>query len=155
MLGETWREAVDERRSEITARIAGRTDVVLFGSGYLGRHVHRDLANLPYRAVAYVDNNATLWGTEVDGLEVLSPDDAAARLGPDVLWLITIYTNSRVIAQCESLGVPWVTCAELSWVLPQPHPPSFVFGVPERLADASPAIEEAASIWADADSEVE
>ena len=110
--------------------------MVLFGSGYLGRHVHRDLAGLPYRALAYVDNNTALWGTEVDGLEIMSPEDAAARFGPDVLWLITIYTNSLVIAQCESLGVPWMTCAELSWVLPEPHPPSFVFGTPDRLADA-------------------
>jgi FkbM family methyltransferase len=155
MLGGTWRLAVDQRRSEISARIAGRTDVVLFGSGYLGRHVRRDLADLPYCALAYVDNNAALWGTEIDGLEVISPEGAAARFGPDVLWLITIYTNSQVIAQCERLGVPWITCAELSWVLPEPHPPSFVFGSPERLADASPVIEKAASVWADADSEVE
>lgn len=155
MLGGAWRDEMDRRRSEIDARVAGRTDVVLFGSGYLGRHVHRDLADLPYRALAYVDNNPTLWGTEVDGLEVISPESAAARFGQDVLWLITIYTNSRVIAQCESLGVPWITCAQLSWILPEPHPPSFVFGAPERLADASPAIERAASIWADADSEVE
>jgi len=155
MLGGEWRDAVNRRRIQIDDRIGGRTDVVLFGSGYLGRHVRRDLAGLPYRALAYVDNNPALWGTEADGLEILSPDDARARFGPDVLWLITIYTNSKVIAQCESLGVPWVTCAELSWVLPEPHPPSFVFGVPERLAEAVAAIEHAASIWADADSEIE
>ena len=155
MVGDEWRDAVDRRRAQIDGRIGGRTDVVLFGSGYLGRHVRRDLAGLPYRALAYVDNNPALWGMEADGLEIVSPDDAKARFGPDVLWLITIYTNSRVIAQCESLGVPWVTCAELSWVLPEPHPPSFVFGIPERLADAVSAIEHAASIWADADSEIE
>lgn len=155
MLGGDWRDAVDRRRSQIIDRIAGRTDLVMFGSGYLGRHVRRDLADLPYRALAYVDNNAALWGTEVDGLEIISPEDAVARFGSGVLWLITIYTNSRVIAQCEALGVPWITCAELSWVLPEPHPPSFVFGAPERLAGASQAIERATSIWADADSEVE
>lgn len=155
MLGDGWRDAVGRRRSEISARIGGRTDVVLFGSGYLGRHVRRDLAGLPFRALAYVDNNPALWGTELDGLEILAPDAAKARFGPDVLWLITIYTNSRVMAQCESLGVPWVTCAELSWVLPEPHPPSFVFGSPETLAEASEQIEQASAVWADSDSEIE
>jgi FkbM family methyltransferase len=155
VLGGGWRDDVDRRRSEITSRIGGRTDVVLFGSGYLGRHVLRDLDGLPFTALAYVDNNGTLWGSDIDGLEIISPDAAAVRFGQDALWLITIYTNSRVIEQCEGLGVPWVTCAELSWVLPEPHPPSFVFGAPERLAGSAKEIESAASIWADADSEAE
>lgn len=155
MLGAKWQKTVDRRRSEITLRIRGRTDVVLFGSGYLGRHVRRDMSLLPFNIRAFVDNNSALWGSQIDGLEVLSPEVAVERFGQDVLWLITIYTNSQVIAQCESLGVSWVTCAELSWVLPEPHPPSFVFGAPERLADAAPEIEKAATIWADADSAVE
>jgi FkbM family methyltransferase len=155
MLGRGWRDDVDQHRSEITERVGGRTDVVLFGSGYLGTHVNRDLGGLPFNVLAFVDNDSALWGSEIDGLEILSPKDAAERFGHQVLWLITIYTNSRVIEQCRSLGVPWVTCAELSWVLPEPHPPSFVFGAPERLAGFSQEIETGASIWADADSEAE
>jgi FkbM family methyltransferase len=155
MLGDDWRHEADRRRSEITRRIAGREDVILFGSGYLGRHVQRDLGALPFNVLAFVDNNRALWGSEIDGLEVLGPDDAAARFGQDVLWLITIYTNSRVIEQCRALGVPWITCAELSWALPEPHPQNFVFGAPERLAGFAREIETAASIWADADSEAE
>ena len=84
----------------------------------------------PYEPVAFVDNNPALWGQEIDGLPVLDPDDAARRFGQDKLWLITVYTNSTVTAQCQRLGVPWVTCAELSWALPDPRPPSFVFGCP-------------------------
>jgi FkbM family methyltransferase len=155
MLGADWRQAVDSRRSEIVTRIAGRTDVLLFGTGYLGRHVRADLRGQPYRAVAFVDNNRDIWGSEVDGLEVSGPDEAVERYGDRALWLITIYTNSRVIEQCRALGVPWVTCAELSWVLPEPHPNMFVFGIPERLAESSSEIEAAASIWADAESEEE
>jgi len=155
MLGPAWRNEVEVRRSEIAGRIAGRTDVVMFGSGYLGRHVYRDLDALPFNVVAFVDNDSTLWGSSIDGLEILSPEDAVARFGQDALWLITIYTNSRVIEQCRALGVPWVTCAELSWVLPEPHPQSLVFGSPERLASSAMEIEAAASIWADAESQAE
>ncbi|MFI5258658.1 MAG: nucleoside-diphosphate sugar epimerase/dehydratase, partial [Candidatus Limnocylindrales bacterium] len=108
ILGSDWRQAVKRRRSEIGRRIAGRTDVVLFGSGYLGRHMRRDLAGLPFTPLAFVDNNSTLLGSQIEGLDVLSPDDAAARFGQAALWLITIYTNARVIEQCRALGVPWV-----------------------------------------------
>lgn len=152
ILGKDWQHQVDRRREEITSRIAARTDVVLFGSGYLGRHVRRDLDGLPYNAVAYVDNNPSLWGTQIDSLPVLGPDEAKARFGQEVLWLITIYTNAQVIEQCAALGVAWITCAELSWVLPEPHPPSFIFGAPKQLASFSSEIEEVASIWADTES---
>ncbi len=155
LLGVDWRHAVERRRLDITRRIAGRTDVVLFGAGNLGRQVFRDIASLPFTPVAFVDNNTSIQGSEVEGLEVLGPDAAAMRFGPSALWLITVYTNSSVMEQCRALGVPWVTCAELSWALPGPHPPSFVFGIPERLADSASEIEAAASIWADAESEAE
>lgn len=155
MLGTDWRDAVKRRRSEIHERVAGRTDLVLFGTGYLGRHVLRDLEGLPYTAVAFVDNNPALGGTEVEGIDVLSPEGAIERFGDRALWLITIYTNKKVIEQCRALGVPWVTCAELSWVLPEPHPNSFIFGVPERLAESAQEIETAASIWSDAESAAE
>ena len=149
ILGDGWQAEVRRRREGITNRIAGRKEVVLFGSGYLGRHVRRDLEGLPYNAVAYVDNNQALWGSEIDGLTVFGPDEARARFGGDALWLITIYTNARVIEQCAAMGVPWITCAELSWVLPEPHPPSFIFDAPETLARFATEIEEAASLWAD------
>ena len=124
MLGDDWRAAVERRRADVSRRIAGRTAVVLFGAGYLGTHARRDLAMTPYEPVAFVDNNPALWGQEIDGLPVLDPDDAARRFGQDKLWLITVYTNSTVMAQCQRLGVPWVTCAELSWALPDPQPPT-------------------------------
>lgn len=155
ILGSDWRQVVERRRFEISRRIAGRTDVLLFGTGYLGRHVVGDMDALPFKPRAFVDNNSALWGSEVQGLEVLSAAAAAARFGQSALWLITVYTNSQVIEQCQTLGVPWVTCAELSWVLPEPHPSSFVFGIPERLAESTREIEAAASIWADPESEAE
>ena len=123
--------------------------MVLFGSGYLGRQIARDLDGLPFTALAFVDNNPATWGSQVAGLDVLSPATAVERFGTDALWLITVYTNSSVIRQLESLGMPWITCAELSWLLPEPHPQGFDFGTPESLARWDPQVAEAAGVWAD------
>ena len=155
LLGAGWQTEAEHRRAEIVGRIADRTDVVLFGAGYLGRHARRDLKATPFRPVAFVDNGPALWGTEIDGLPVLEPAAAAQQFGQDALWLITVYTNSTVINQCRGLGVPWVTCAELSWVLAEPRPPSFIFGTPDQLAVSADQIIDAASVWADADSVAE
>ena len=155
LLGADWQTEAEHRRAEIVGRIADRTDVVLFGAGYLGRHARRDLKATLFRPVAFVDNGPALWGTEIDGLPVLEPAAAAQQFGQDALWLITVYTNSTVINQCRGLGVPWVTCAELSWVLAEPRPPSFIFGTPDQLAVSADQIIDAASVWADADSVAE
>ena len=155
VIGSDWQKSVERRRSEISHRIAGRTDVLLFGAGALGKQVRHDLLGLPLTPRVFVDNRPDIWGSEIDGLEVLSPEDAARRFGQKALWLITIYTNSGVKEQCRVLGVPWVTCAELSWVLPKPHPPSLVFGTPEDLAESALEIIAAASIWADEESTAE
>jgi FkbM family methyltransferase len=149
LLGPDWRQQAERRRAAIESRLDGRRDVVLFGSGYLGRQIARDLGGLPYTALAFVDNNPATWGSTVSGLEVLSPTVAAARFGRSVLWLITVYTNSSVITQLEALKVPWMTCAELSWLLPEPHPQGFEFGTPESLARWDAQVADAARVWAD------
>ena len=61
LLGTDWRHAVEIRRSEITQRIGGRTDLVLFGAGGLGRQIRRDMDGLPFNPLAFVDNNSSLW----------------------------------------------------------------------------------------------
>lgn len=155
LLGADWQDQVATRRSEIAQRVSRRSRVLLFGAGYLGRHALRDLAGLPFNVEAFVDNDESLWGTSADGLEILSPQDAAARFGQDAVWLITVYTNSKVVEQCEALGVPWVTCAEFSWILPEPHSHSFSFGLPETLAGSANDILAAVSLWADEESKAE
>jgi FkbM family methyltransferase len=155
ILGADWLQTVETRRLGIAKRISGRTDLLLFGSGALGRQVHADLRGQPFRVLAFVDNNPRVWGTKVDGLDVIGPVEAKTRYRDDALWLITIYTNRQVIKQCRQLGVPWMTCAELSWVMLEPRPSNFVFGVPELLAEFAPVIESASGLWADDDSQAE
>ena len=149
LLGLDWAEQVKDRRREISARVGDRRDVVLFGAGELGQLARRDLEYSPFRPVAFVDNNAARWGATVDGLPVLAPHAAHKRFGGRALWLITVYTNRSVVEQCAGMGVAWVTCAELSWLLDEPHGPAFNFGRPDVLAAQAAEIGDAAGVWAD------
>ena len=155
LLGSDWRIAAANRRAEIEGRVAGRTDVLLFGAGALGRRMLADLVGLPFTPVAFVDNDARRWGSAVDGLRVIGPDEAVGRTGRSALWLITVYTNSAVIAQIQRLGMPWITCAELSWIVGDPRPESLHFGTPEQLAASANSIVAASDIWADEESATE
>lgn len=62
---------------------------VLFGAGHLGRKVLKKLSAIGKRPVAFLDNNAQLWGTEVQGVPVMSPADAARRYDAATIGVIT------------------------------------------------------------------
>src|SRR5581483_12087128 len=55
--------------------------LVLFGAGPLGKLTLQRLRGGGLEPLAFSDNNAALWGTRVEGLEVLSPADARRRFG--------------------------------------------------------------------------
>jgi FkbM family methyltransferase len=149
-LDRDWSAVFESKRAEIQQRALGRGDVVLFGAGYLGRQAQREIERLGYKLVAFVDNDQALWGTEVDGLPVLSPVEASVTgTTKDALWVVTVYTNTDVVEQCRSLGVQAVTCAELSWLHPDQSLACLTFGQPTKLLESEADIRRAASLWHD------
>src|SRR5258707_15119942 len=66
--------SVRERAASALDRIlrAHQNRVVLFGCGGLGRRAIEKLRELGIRPLALCDNNASLWGTEIEGIPLLS-----------------------------------------------------------------------------------
>ena len=65
----------------------GNREVVIFGCGEYGKHTHLLLeAYKPNQVYAYCDNNKSLFGTKVQGVEVLSPE-TAVRTYPDAEYV--------------------------------------------------------------------
>jgi len=86
LLSETV-EAAKEREAVTFGKLAGVRPLVFFGAGGLGR---RTLA-AGVRPVAFCDNNAALWGGEIDGVPVLSVAQAVAKYGSEAAFVITIW----------------------------------------------------------------
>ena len=78
LLNETIDEAAARARHEFDRLCAGASGLVLFGAGNLGRRVLGGLRRLGVEPLAFADNNPRLWGTSVEQLPVLRPDDAAS-----------------------------------------------------------------------------
>src|SRR3954471_8953647 len=78
-------DVISARRREASTfdAVAGdrAADIVLFGAGGLGRRTLVGLRADGVEPLAFVDNNPSRWGTEIDGLAVMSPVEAAARHG--------------------------------------------------------------------------
>ena len=97
LLSETVSEAVSRERGQFD-ELAGplQKSLVLFGARKLGRKTLSGLRPSGVEPLAFADNNVELWGTSIDGIPVLSPEDAARRFGPSAAFVITIWGRGRL-----------------------------------------------------------
>ncbi|MDQ3949753.1 MAG: FkbM family methyltransferase [Gemmatimonadota bacterium] len=112
--------------------------VVLFGAGRLGRRMARALRCVGAKAVAFADNGRARWGETVEGLPVLSPNEAVARFGATHPFVVSIWSPGHrfveTAAQLEALGCACVAPFQLLvWRYPDALLPHFFFDLPERI----------------------
>ena len=130
--------------------------LVLFGAGGLGRKTLEGLRQVGIEPLAFSDNDAKLWGREVDGLTVLSPTDAAAKYGTSAAFLLTIWRAQGTdrmrerIARVRSFGVERVIpFAPLFWKYPDAFLPHYLMELPHRVIDQAGDVRAAAALWDD------
>jgi FkbM family methyltransferase len=87
---------------------------ILFGAGTIGRLIARQLIAKGTLPVAFADNDQSKWGSEIEGILVLSPEDAP-REYPDAKWVATIHRTpfrGEILEQLETMGVEQVSLYE-------------------------------------------
>lgn len=102
---ETLEKAI-AREHGVFDRLVGsfRDRIVLFGAGPLGRSTCAGLRRAGLEPLAFVDNNARLWGNKSCNLNVLSPSDAVRQYSDSACFVVTVYNGSRVRGQLADLG---------------------------------------------------
>lgn len=162
MLDQLLSESIEHCRArEQTAfdKAAGSaTGVILFGAGGLGRKLLRRLRQDGVAPHAFIDNK--LAGSEVDGLPVLAPADAARRWGDSAVFVVSIWASwaDPMKDQVESLRrlgcrtvVPFLP---MLWKYPDllPH---VQIDRPSVALEQKEDIRRAFQLWADEDSRAE
>ncbi len=108
---QTWIESTGkiERAGQAESQNAG--SVYLFGAGNIGRIMCYFLQNRKGKAnqqgkmpLAYVDNAAGLWGTEMDGTPVISPREALQERGGFFIVCSENYAE-EIYSQLREAGV--------------------------------------------------
>jgi FkbM family methyltransferase len=135
---------------------AAANSIVLFGAGPLGRHTLAVLRTIGVEPVAFADNNTSLWGTEVDGLKVTSPSDAAQAWATRAAFVVTIYNSSGAVRQLTELGcVSVLPFASLYRKYAEAFLPYYGLALPGGITAARDDIVRAMSLWKDAESATE
>src|SRR5262245_6415495 len=128
--------------------------IVLFGAGNTGRRILARLREDGIEPLAFSDNQSEQWGKTVDGLQVLSPNGAAASYGDNAVFVVTIYNNQHTFPdtreQLSVLGcVKVVSVIPVRWKYHETFLPHYRDDLPQRILPQGDAIRAAYALWSD------
>jgi FkbM family methyltransferase len=154
-LAEILSEAPDEaRRRERSAfrDLVGDRAIVLYGSGNIGRRAAAALRDAGTAPVAFADAHRA--GEQVEGLDVLSPDEAAARYGATAAFVVTVHNpGSRYLdieGPLRAAGAERVVpLPPLAWAYPGDLLPLFGVDLPHKVLEAADQVRAAFDLLAD------
>lgn len=164
-LDEQIEELLNEELSSIINREKSAFDrlaapfgnsLVLYGAGGLGRNTLAKLRNLGIEPLAFADNNSRLWHQPVDGLKVLSAEEAAQKFGEKAVFVVTIWGagSSHRFAQTKQYLLKLnchkvVSFAFLFWKYSDTFLPYYSLDLPHKIYLHTNKIKKAFSLWAD------
>jgi FkbM family methyltransferase len=130
--------------------------LVLFGAGGIGRKTLRGLREVGIEPLAFTDNNTALWGTEVNGVPVIPPKEAAARYAQSAAFVVTIWCGEGQDRMRDRTGflrglgcTHIVTFGQLFWKYPGIYLPHYSAAPAHQVHEQAAEVIEAAALWAD------
>ncbi len=130
--------------------------LVLFGAGGLGRKTLAGLRKVGIEPLSFVDNNVSLWGHKVDGIEVLDPKLAAQRYADHATFVVCIWRAggghrlNHTRQQLIELGCTRVVSfALLFWKYPDIFLPYYAIDLPHQLLPHAEEITRTLTLWND------
>lgn len=163
LLSEPIGSVIDRERNTFdqATKLFGKS-LVLFGAGGLGKKTLTGLRKVGLEPLAFADNNAELWGKCLDGLTVLSPEEAARKYGQNASFIITIWRAggkhrlANTKQQLSNLGcMNVVSFAHLFWKYHETFLPYYCLDLPHKIYQEANEIINIFSLWSDDASRLE
>lgn len=157
MLGEPLADA-REREQRLVRELEAqpKTPIVLFGAGNLGRRTLSVLRAHGHDVAAFIDNDTARWGHEIDGVRLMSPEDASSRFAADGLAVVTIWRaeggHDFLETRDELRRRGWrrtESFIPLFWGFGAAALPYITIDLPTKVLAAGDEVLAAASLWAD------
>jgi len=155
LLAEPVSAAQERARTAFDNEVKGFNNrFVLLGAGNMGRRILARLRQDGIEPLTFADNQRSQWGKNIDGLDVLAPEEAAARYGHDAVFIVTIYNNSHSFpetrSQLSGLGCfKTVSVIPLRWKYHETFLPYFRDDLPHKVLLQKEAINAAYGLWSD------
>jgi FkbM family methyltransferase len=160
-LDELLSESIDtarerERTAFDKATAPFGTRLVLSGAGNLGRKVLTALRAEGIEPLAFVDNNDKLWGTDIEGVRVLSQPEGAKRFGQSATFCVTIWRGEGTDTMAERFR-PLLAygCANvidfgpMFWRFPKRLLPHYSLDLPHKVLLEKDKVRAGFDLWHD------
>ena len=124
--------------------------IILVGAGELGKYALKGLLKIGIKPLAFTDNNKKLWGTKIDEIKVMSPEEAADNYKDNAVFVITVYNGSYLIQQMRNLQCKFISpFTYLFLKYSDIFLPYFSLDVPDIMFSERNKIQKALNLWAD------
>jgi FkbM family methyltransferase len=126
----------------------------------MGQRALSALYSVGVHPLSFADNNSVLWGKSVEGIPILSPQDAAEMFGQDAVFFIAIRNENHwyreTLEQLQRLGCTRISSSEpIAWRVPDKFPSFLLYDLPHKLYAHAEDVARAATLWADEESVAE
>lgn len=156
LLAESPSSARQRARTAFDEAVGTRRSLVLFGAGSVGRMALTGLRKAGVQPLAFADNNPDLWNQSVDGVPVLSLQEAIRRFDDTAAFVCTIWrargteTMGDWIAELRAAGCTVaVPFGPLFWKFSDTLLPYYPFELPHHVLEAADDVRRACRLWAD------
>ena len=154
MLGESLEMA--RQRARLCLAL-GDAPLVLYGAGNLGRTVLARLRQVGVEPVAFADDTPAKQGQTIDGLRVMTPQEAVAEVGIHAVFAVTILNpllsfleaERRLRQLTKARVIPFLSIA---WSYPERFLPYYQFELPQHVLPKAADIRSALHVFADNES---
>jgi len=128
--------------------------LVLYGAGTLGRSLLKRLRAGGIEPIAFADDTPSKQGQMLDGLEILFPEQVAARFGSDFVFAVTILNPALRFLEAEErlrrrTGRDVLSLLALAKTFPDALFPYLQYDRPARILESASQIRRAFNILSD------
>lgn len=88
--------------------ISDYRNIVLFGAGFYGRSLLKNLREKDIQPIYFCDNDKNKWGSNIDGLYVLPPDFIKNDIVNTLVVICTMSINKSIVVQLEKMKVEYL-----------------------------------------------
>lgn len=157
LLAESPAAAAERMARQARAHTSPHQLYALYGAGQLGRTVLAKVREAGVEPVAFADDTPHKQGRIIDGLPILSPQDAVEKFGARLAFVVTIlnpqlnFITARQRLR-ELTDTPVLSFLHLAWSYPETLLPYCQFEPPEVVLNKAADIRHAFQLLADDES---